>query len=163
MQSKAQAKRHCVRRTATRHVYRDKLTVLREAKHPGVAAVRGFVTDNAGIRTTVPWQLVPESVVQSLPTERAFTERYAPIQASVFLRFRAWKTLTGKTNGKRRATAILNRVALLLDLPELNNPDNPDRIDNGVFRLLPRTQDKLTALLAIVEENADCLTLSETL
>lgn len=159
--NRASLKRHVVRKTATRHVYRDKLTVTRHAGFDGQAVVRGYCTDASGIRTTVTKTVVPESVVQSLPTERVFTERYAPIQQAVFLRFRAWKTLTGKTNGKKRATAILNRVAGLLDLPELNNPDNPDRLDNGIFRLLPKTQAKLDALLELAAENADCLTLSD--
>jgi hypothetical protein len=162
--NKASLKRHVVRKTATRHVYRDKLTVLREAKHPGVAAVRGYVTDKAGNRTTMPWQLISDNAAAHLPTEQVFTERYAPMRQAVFFRFRAWKTLTGKTNGKKRARAILRRVKELLDLPELNNPDNPDRIDNGVFRLLPRTERHLELLQAIVADNDDCLLpLSDTL
>lgn len=155
--NRASLKRHVVRRTSSRLVYLDKLTVLREAAHPGVAAVRGYVTDKAGNRTTVPWQLVPEAVAERLPVEQVRFERHAPIQQAVFFRFRAWKTLTGKTNGKKRAKAILRRVKLLLDLPELNNPDNPDRIDNGVFRLLPRTARHLELLQEIVAENDDCL------
>lgn len=155
--NRASLKRHVVRRTSVRLVYRDKLTVLREAAHPGVAAVRGYVTDQAGNRTTMPWQLVPDAVAERLPVEDVYTDRGAPIRQAVFLRFRAWKTLTGKTNGKKRARAILRRVRELLNLPELNNPDNPDRIDNGVFRLLPRTARHLELLQAIVAENDDCL------
>lgn len=157
MQNRQQQKRHIVRKTATRLVYLDKLTVLREDKHPGVAAIRGYVTDKAGNRTIMPWQLVPSAVAERRPVEQVFSERYSPIQQAVFFRFRAWKTLTGKTNGKKRAQAILRRVKDLLGLPELNNPDNPDRIDNGVFRLLPRTERHLELLQAIVAENDDCL------
>ena len=157
VQNRASLKRHVVRKSASRLVYRDKLTVLREAKHPGVAAVRGYVTDKAGNRSVVPWQLISETAIAHLPTEQVYSERYAPIQQAIFLRFRAWRTLTGKTNGKKRAKAILRRIKNLLDLPELNNPANPDRLEPGVFRLLPRTPEKLAALQAIVAENDDCL------
>lgn len=159
--SRFQVKQQHRRRHKARHKVLDRTSVLRDQRHPGLAAVRSTAQDGEGNRAVLPWRIVPESVAEEMPTDRAHTEWYVPIRTDVFLRFSGWRTLTKKTNGKKRVRAILRRVCAVMGLEELNRPDNPDRIEPGVFRLVPRREEQIQKLWQIVRDNPDCLWLSE--
>jgi hypothetical protein len=155
MQSRAQAKAKCVRRSAHRVLQTGGLTTVHLA---GETVTWGKRADGRTLSPTV-------TTGEVIPTVADGTvERYCPVTTAIFLHFPHWKTVKASGPGKARIRDILATVQTLMgfDAGILSNPTNPDRLRAGLWRLCPRG-DKLQELLKLQAVNCDLFTISATM